>query len=46
LGEDYFICLGQTFGFSRRGRPNAGDLAEAKKWAAKLLESIKKRPSQ
>lgn len=46
LGEDYFICLGQTFRFSRRGRPNAGDLAEAKKWAAKLLESIKKRPSQ
>lgn len=46
LGEDYFICLGQTFGFSRRGRPNAGDLAEAKKWAAKQLESMKNLPSQ
>ena len=27
LGENYFICLGQTFGFTSRGRPNAGDLA-------------------
>ncbi len=34
LGENYFICLGQTFGFTRRGRPNAGDLAAARKWAA------------
>ncbi len=46
LGEDYFICLGQTFRFSRRGRPNAGDLAEAKKWAAKQVEFIKNLPSQ
>lgn len=46
LGEDYFICLGQTFGFSRRGRPNAGDLAEARKWATKMLGSIKNLPSQ
>lgn len=46
LGEDYFICLGQTFGFSRRGRPNAGDLAEAKKWAAKLLDQIENLLSQ
>jgi flavodoxin len=46
LGEDFFICLGQTFGFSRRGRPNAGDLAEAKKWATKQLESMKNLPSR
>jgi hypothetical protein len=32
LGENYFICLGQTFGFTRLGRPNAGDLAAAQKW--------------
>lgn len=39
LGENYFICLGQTFGFTRRGRPNAGDLAEARKWAAEQLSN-------
>jgi flavodoxin len=33
LCEDYFICLVQTFGFTRRGRQNAGDLAQARKWA-------------
>jgi flavodoxin len=32
LESDYFICLGQTFGFARRGRPNTTDIAEAKKW--------------
>lgn len=37
LNPDYFICLGQTFGFSHRGHPNAGDLADAKKWALKQL---------
>ncbi|MDR0372545.1 MAG: hypothetical protein LBI79_03140 [Nitrososphaerota archaeon] len=36
LEDDSFICLGQTFGFTRRGRPNAGDLAQAKEWAQKL----------
>jgi len=39
LGKNYFICLGQTFGFTRRGRPNAGDLAEARKWAAEQLSN-------
>jgi flavodoxin len=39
LGENYFICLGQTFGFTRRGRPNAGDLAAARKWAAEQLSN-------
>jgi flavodoxin len=38
LESDVFICLGQTFGFTHRGHPNEGDLAEAKKWAnAKLV---------
>ena len=40
LDEDYFICLGQTFGFTRRGRPNADDLAQAKKWAQEKLQSM------
>ena len=37
LESDYFLCLGQTFGFTRRGHPNVGDLAEAKKWALQQL---------
>ena len=40
LDSDYFICLGQTFGFTRRGRPNADDLAQAKNWAQQKLHSI------
>ena len=38
LDLDYFICLGQTFGFTRRGRPNEADIAEAKKWATEKLK--------
>jgi flavodoxin len=38
LEPDYFICLGQTFGFSRRGHPNEADLAEARKWATEKLK--------
>jgi flavodoxin len=38
LDVDYFICLGQTFGFTRRGRPNEADVAEAKKWAIEKLK--------
>jgi hypothetical protein len=37
LEADYFICLGQTFGFTRRGRPNADDLDQAKNWAQQKL---------
>ena len=33
LSPDYFICLGQTFGFTHRGHPNQGDLEAAQKWA-------------
>jgi flavodoxin len=38
LDPDFFICFGQTFGFSKRGHPNADDLAEAKKWATEKLK--------
>lgn len=33
LLEDYFKCLGATFGLARRGHPNSQDLVEARKWA-------------
>ncbi len=38
LDEAYFLCLGQTFGFTRRGHPNMADLSEAKKWATEKLK--------
>jgi flavodoxin len=38
LDENYFICLGKTFGFTRRGRPNEADIADAKKWATEKLK--------
>jgi flavodoxin len=38
LDLDYFICLGQTFGFTRRGRPNETDIVEVKKWAIEKLK--------
>lgn len=38
LSENYFICLGQ-FGFTRRGRPNIGDLAAARKWATEQINN-------
>jgi flavodoxin len=40
LEEDYFICLGQTFGFTRRGRPNADDLVQATNWAQQKLQPL------
>jgi flavodoxin len=39
LSPDYFICLGQTFGFTHRGRPNIGDLEAAQKWAIQQLKT-------
>ncbi len=42
LDADFFVCLGQTFGFTRRGHPNEGDLAEAEKWATKQIEKAHK----
>ncbi|MDR2204391.1 MAG: hypothetical protein LBE76_08925 [Nitrososphaerota archaeon] len=38
LESDYFVCLGQTFGFARRGRPNEADVAAAQKWATEKLK--------
>jgi flavodoxin len=38
LEPDVFICMGQTFGFTHRGHPNEGDLAEARKWTAEKLK--------
>jgi flavodoxin len=38
LDVDYFICLGQTFGFTRRGRPNEVDMVAAKGWAIEKLK--------
>jgi flavodoxin len=40
LDTDVFICLGQTFGFTKRGHPNEGDLVDAKKWAAAKLGQV------
>jgi flavodoxin len=37
LNPNYFLCLGQTFGFTHKGHPNDGDLADAKKWALQQL---------
>jgi flavodoxin len=39
LEKDYFLCLGQTFGFTRRGRPNDCDLVEARKWTLEKLNN-------
>lgn len=41
LLKDYFICLGQTFGFTRRGRPNEGDLIMARKWSKETINKYK-----
>jgi flavodoxin len=35
LLNDYYKCLGKTFGFARRGHPDKQDLVEARKWARK-----------
>ena len=35
LLDDYYKCLGKTFGFARRGHPDTQDLAEARNWARK-----------
>jgi len=38
LESDYFVCLGKTFGFVRRGRPNEVDMFKVKKWATEKLK--------
>jgi len=42
LLADYFVCLGKTLGFARKGRPNEGDLVNARKWAAKQANNYEK----
>ena len=39
LLDDYFKCLGKTFGFVRRGHPDPKDLADARKWARTLIKN-------
>jgi flavodoxin len=38
LLDDYFKCLGQTFGLRARGHPDAKDLADALKWACSKIQ--------
>jgi hypothetical protein len=42
LLENYFVCLGKTFGFARKGRPNMEDLANARKWSREQVEKHEK----
>jgi len=42
LLNDFYKCLGSTFGFARRGHPNAQELADARKWARKTIYSPEK----
>ena len=42
LLDNYFKCLGKTFGFARRGHPDAQDLADARKWAKKCVNPPEK----
>jgi flavodoxin len=37
LLENYYKCLGKTFGLVRRRHPDAQDLADARKWARNLF---------
>ncbi len=43
LLPDYYKCLGKTFGFARKGHPNAEELADARKWASNLLSDFEAR---
>ena len=38
LLDDYFRCLGQTFGLRARGHPDEKDLADARKWARSKIQ--------
>jgi flavodoxin len=42
LTEPSFVCLGKTFGFTRRGHPNEEDLQNACKWAKQKLSEAEK----
>lgn len=38
LFSDYYKCLGKTFGFARKGHPNAEELNGARNWAKKVID--------
>jgi flavodoxin len=40
LLSDYYKCLGKTFGFARKGHPNAEELADARKWVSNLVSGL------
>jgi len=42
LQEPPFVCLGKTFGFTRRGHPNDADFKNAIKWARQQLLQTEK----
>jgi flavodoxin len=42
LLDNSFICLGKTFGITRRGHPDSQDLANARKWAKNLVNDTEK----
>jgi flavodoxin len=42
LMEPPFVCLGKTFGFTRRGHPNDVDLQNARNWAKQQVSNAEK----
>ena len=42
LLDDFFKCFGKTFGITRRGHPDAQDLANARLWAKTLASRLEK----
>lgn len=40
LLDDFFKCFGKTFGITRRGHPDAQDLANARLWAKTLTNRL------
>jgi flavodoxin len=42
LLDEFYKCLGKTFGLVRRGHPDAQDLANARKWARKFSNEPEK----
>ncbi len=39
LLDNYYKCLGKTFGFAKRGHPDAQDLANGRKWAINICKA-------
>jgi flavodoxin len=40
LFSNYYKCLGKTFGFTRKGHPNAEELNGGRKWAKNVMGKI------